>query len=179
MRFLVKVFGDEHFAGAVCDTFRFRKIKPAAGQTARHGHGFSRIYDSLAAEFCQKPKANLLVDSDCRSTKGEHERASSLSNSKIVAVAGALASPSTSLSKGILGQVRGWSHDQPRKFDGSRIGVINPPVEPEVEKKPLSQKAWSHMANVAPLGRTTYQSCTSTNRTQFESPERGFAKQSV
>ena len=80
-RFLVKAFGDEHFAGAVCDTFRFRKIKSAAGETARHGHGFSRIYDSLAAEFCQKPKANLLVDSDFRRTQGEHERASRLSNS--------------------------------------------------------------------------------------------------
>ncbi|MDD6882356.1 MAG: hypothetical protein PUD50_01470, partial [Eubacteriales bacterium] len=74
---------------------------------------------------------------------------------------------------------RGWSYDQPRKFDGSRIGVINPPVEPEVEKKPISQKAWSHMDNVAPTGIKNCRNCTNANRTQFESPERGFAKQSV
>ncbi|MDD6883920.1 MAG: hypothetical protein PUD50_09455, partial [Eubacteriales bacterium] len=94
----------------------------------------------------------------------EKRRESTSTRISIVAVAGALASLSISLSKGLLGQVRGWSYDQPRKFDGSRIGVINPLVEPEVEKKPLSQKAWSHMDNVAPPGITSDRSVTSANR---------------
>ena len=55
----------------------------------------------------------------------------------------------------------------------------NHPVPLEVEKKSLSQKTWSHMDDVAPMGIIGCRNCTSANRTQFESPERGFAKHRV
>ena len=45
------------------------------------------------------------------------------------------------------------------------------PVPLGMEKKPISQKTWSHMDNVAPPGRTSCRNCTNANRTQFESPE--------